>query len=106
MLQRALDRGPVATDTTRSPPVTTHPAPYAEPGSRGLVGRWRARSFGPASERPYRRRTSDWIRLAVATMVLVALSRHAGDLTRTERSVFEAFNTLPSGLRSLFRLVY
>jgi undecaprenyl-diphosphatase len=39
-------------------------------------------------------------------MVLVALSRHAGDLTRTERSVFEAFNTLPSGLRSLFRLVY
>ena len=31
------------------------------------------RTFGPASEEPYRRRTSDWVRVAVAVVALVLL---------------------------------
>jgi len=38
--------------------------------------------------------------------VLVVASLHAGAVTRTERSIFQTFNTLPSGAKSLFRLLY
>jgi glycosyltransferase 2 family protein len=66
----------------------------------------RRRWFGPAAEQPYRRRTTDWIRVVTAAVVLAVLSVHAGSVTRTERTVFQFFNSLPSGLQSLFAVVY
>ena len=40
-------------------------APPAEAPRPSRMAAWRAHSFGPASEQPYRRRTSDWIRLVL-----------------------------------------
>ena len=68
--------------------------------------RWRAQAFGPASEEPYRRRTSDWIRLSVAAVVLGLLIAHEGHATSAERDAFTFFNHLPHGLSSLFKLSY
>jgi undecaprenyl-diphosphatase len=62
--------------------------------------------FGPAAERPYRRRTTDWIRLVTAGVLLAALSVHAGHLTRTEQTVFQFFNSLPGGLQSFVATFY
>ncbi|HWC39946.1 MAG TPA: lysylphosphatidylglycerol synthase domain-containing protein [Acidimicrobiales bacterium] len=70
------------------------------------VGRWRERSFGPASEEPYRRRTSDWVRVGVAAAVLTLLASHVGVAGEAQRALFHFFNSLPGGLKSLFRAIY
>jgi uncharacterized membrane protein YbhN (UPF0104 family)/tRNA A-37 threonylcarbamoyl transferase component Bud32 len=72
----------------------------------GRVTRWRQVGFGPASEEPYRRRASDWVRLVVAVVLVYLCARHAGELTNTEQSVFEFFNTLPDELKTLFEALY
>ncbi len=95
----------MATDTTQ-PGAPAEESADATAPAPGRIRRWREGSFGPASELPYRRRTSDWIRLVAAAAVLTALSRHVNDVTNTEKSVFDFFNTLPSGLQSFFRLLY
>jgi uncharacterized membrane protein YbhN (UPF0104 family) len=67
---------------------------------------WRAHSFGPASEQPYRRRTSDWIRLVIGGSILAFAIWHQNDPTDFERNLFTFVNGLPNQLESLFRLVY
>lgn len=62
----------------------------------------RRRWFGPAAEQPFRRRTTDWLRLGTAVVVLALLGAHVGHLTPPELNVFRFFNTLPSGLHSAF----
>ena len=62
--------------------------------------------FGPASEEPYRRRTSDWLRLATAIVLLVVAARHAGSTSATEQAIFDFFNTLPNWLLPVFRSLY
>jgi undecaprenyl-diphosphatase len=66
----------------------------------------RRRWFGPAAEQPFQRRPSDQIRVVVAVIVMVVLAAHVGDLSRTERAVFQFFNTLPAGLQSFFETLY
>ena len=70
------------------------------------VSRWRVQTFGPADEHPYRRRTSDWIRLIVAVAVVAWLATGADQVGDVEHTVFEAFNQLPDSLDDLFRLLY
>ena len=41
--------------------------------------RWQHRTFGPASEQPYRRRTSGRLRLAFAFVLVVGTCFHFGD---------------------------
>jgi len=60
------------------------------------VQRFRASTFGPASEEPYRRRTSDWIRVVVAAALLLIAAQHAGGVTVTEQAIFDFFNSAPS----------
>ena len=74
--------------------------------ARERVRRFRASTFGPASEEPYRRRTSDWIRVVVAAVLLVVAARHAGGITDTEQAIFDFFNSLPAWLLPVFRTVY
>ena len=62
--------------------------------------------FGPASEEPYRRRTSDWIRVTTAIVLVVIATRHAGFTTATEQAIFDFFNTLPNWLLPVFRNLY
>ena len=67
---------------------------------------WRVRMFRPAGEGDLRRRTRDWFGLLLGVAVLVVTSLHHGDVTRSERAVFDLFNTLPNGLAALFRALY
>ena len=70
------------------------------------VQRYRASTFGPASEEPYRRRTSDWLRVVVASALLLVAARHAGGVTVTEQAIFDFFNSAPGWLLPVFRTVY
>ena len=68
--------------------------------------RWRNGSFGRASELPYRRRTSDRIRVAVAVVLLAALIAHWDHPTQAEVDLFRLVNGLPNDLSTLFRGLY
>ena len=96
----------MAVDTT---PTSDAPVP-AEAGEakhhRLSPSTWRAHTFGPASEEPYRRRTSDRVRLIVAVALLVALAFHEGDVSNTEANIAQFFNGLPDDLESFFRVIY
>jgi glycosyltransferase 2 family protein len=67
---------------------------------------WRRRLFQPAAEGDFRRRTRDWVQLAVVAVLLVLAAHHAGNVTASERALFDLFNTLPNGLAPLFRGLY
>jgi len=71
-----------------------------------MPGFRRLRLFDRASEEPYRRRTSDWVRVMVAAVFLVLAARHAGDVTASERALLDLFNSLPGGLVRLGRGLY
>jgi undecaprenyl-diphosphatase len=62
--------------------------------------------FRPAAEGALRRRTRDWFGLFAGIALLVVTSLHHGNVTRSERAVFDLFNTLPGALAPLFRAVY
>jgi uncharacterized membrane protein YbhN (UPF0104 family) len=86
---------------TPAAPASTEGAP-----AKGWMRQWRHGTFGPASEQPYRRRTSDWIRLVIAAAILVGTAFHVNDLTRSEGELFKLFNTLPDALSPLFVTLY
>ena len=67
---------------------------------------WRRGMFRPAAEGALRRRTRDWFGLFVGIALLIVTSLHHGDVTRSERAVFDLFNTLPGALAPLFRSLY
>jgi uncharacterized membrane protein YbhN (UPF0104 family)/tRNA A-37 threonylcarbamoyl transferase component Bud32 len=72
-------------------------------------GRWagmRGRMFGPASELPYRRRTSDRIRVGVAFVLMALLIAHEGNENPSENDLFQLINGLPDALAPLFELLY
>ncbi len=77
-----------------------------EPTHLATAGSWRARIFRPAAEGDLRRRTRDWVGLVVGVTLLLMASLHHGDVTRSERAVFDLFNTLPGGLAPVFRALY
>ena len=62
--------------------------------------------FRPATEGALRRRTRDWFGLIAGIVLLVVTSLHHGDVTRSERAVFDLFNTLPGALAPVFRALY
>src|SRR5262245_19347299 len=71
--------------------------------------RWshlRTGSFGPASELPYRRRTSDWIRVAIAGALLAAFIVHWSHPWTAEQELFQLVNGLPDDFASFFRALY
>jgi uncharacterized membrane protein YbhN (UPF0104 family) len=84
-------------------PVDTTEDQSAKPSR---MASWRAHSFGPASEQPYRRRTSDWVRLVVGTSIFVFTIWHQDDPTQFEKNLFTTLNGLPSDLDSFFHLIY
>ena len=67
---------------------------------------WRLTTFGPADEQPFRRRTSDWIRLVVAATITALLIDRHDQVGAAEQALFEFFNGLPDSLADLFRLLY
>jgi hypothetical protein len=71
-----------------------------------LRQRVHANSFGPASEEPYRRRVSDWIRLGVGVALLAVLTVHYGEASRPERELSKAIRSFPNALESPVRLLY
>jgi len=92
------------TTTTDAPDAPDSPATEPEQPSR--LAAWRAHSFGPASEQPYRRRTSDWVRLVIGVGILVFAIWHQDDPGTFERNLFTTLNGLPSELDTFFRLLY
>src|SRR5690349_18623723 len=77
-----------------------------EAGGGSAWARARARSFGPASEEPYRRRVSDWIRLAVGVVLMALLLAHQEHESRPELDLYRAVRDLPHELDSAVRLLY
>src|SRR5215470_9292368 len=78
----------------------------APPAKTSRMESWRAHSFGPASEQPYRRRTSDWVRLVVGASIFAFTIWHQDNPTQFEKDLFTTLNGLPEQLDSLFRLLY
>ncbi|MGZ6962620.1 MAG: lysylphosphatidylglycerol synthase domain-containing protein [Acidimicrobiia bacterium] len=72
----------------------------------GRMEQWRGRAFGPASELPYRRRTSDWIRVGVALLLMAVVIAHEGHENTSEESLFRLVNGLPNALEPLFQILY
>jgi uncharacterized membrane protein YbhN (UPF0104 family) len=97
---KAEMEGTVSAATAPPGVATTPDVPAA---SRG---QWRLHTFGPASEKPYRRRTSDWLRLAIALAIVIGTCFHVGDLTAPERALFQTFNQLPGGLNPFFTALF
>lgn len=62
--------------------------------------------FARASEEPYRRRTTDAIRLVAATAGVIWLSQHSARNSDLSLAVFHALNGLPGSLRPLFEVLY
>src|SRR3954466_5891012 len=88
--------------TTTEAPENPDPAP-AKPSR---MAAWRSHSFGPASEQPYRRRTSDWFRLVIGVGILAFAIWHQDDPGTFERNLFTTLNGLPDDLTSFFRGLY
>src|SRR3954452_7807985 len=72
----------------------------------GRIQEWKGRAFGPASELPYRRRTSDKIRVVIALVLTALLIAHQGHENTSEGSLFQLVNGLPDALAPLFELLY
>jgi uncharacterized membrane protein YbhN (UPF0104 family)/membrane-associated phospholipid phosphatase/tRNA A-37 threonylcarbamoyl transferase component Bud32 len=64
------------------------------------------RTFGPASEEPYRRRTSDRIRVVVAAGVMAVVVAKYGSPSGANQSLFAFFNGLPDDLQPVFETLY
>ena len=75
-------------------------------GAEGRVATFRGRAFGPASEHPYRRRTSDRIRLVIAIVLMALVIAHQGHENTSEDSLFQLINGLPDALAPLFEFLY
>ncbi len=94
-------------------PVATTAAPTKKPGSAkapdghdGRLVRWRTNTFGPASERPFRRRTSDWIRLISAVAIVAFTIAHESHAGAFEQNLYALLNGLPGDLRAFFAGLY
>lgn len=79
-----------------------------DPGQRvgAALVHIRLNTFGPADEEPFRRRTSDWIRVVVGAGVFAVLVVNHDQIGALEASLFDTFNDLPDDLEPLFRALY
>lgn len=75
-------------------------------GFRSRLHAWRGHAFGPASELPYRRRSSDVVRLVVGVVLLALVIVHEGNPTQFEQDLFTLVNGLPDTLLTVFDLLY
>ena len=89
------------------------PSPKEDVGDKGRADRARERfrslpthTFGPASEEPYRRRTSDWVRVAVAVVALGLLVAYHDNPSHANQDLFRFFNGLPNDLQPFFQTLY
>jgi undecaprenyl-diphosphatase len=89
--------------TTTDAPESSDTTGEAKPSR---MAAWRAHSFGPASEQPYRRRTSDWVRLVLGIAILAFAIWHQDDPGNFERNLFTTLNGLPNDLDTFFRGLY
>ena len=91
-------------------PSPASPGGGADEGRAGRVAeRVRGlptRTFGPASEEPYRRRTSDCVRVVVAVAAIVVLVAYHDNPSDANLDLFRFFNGLPDDLRPLFQTLY
>ena len=91
-------------------PSAASPEGGADKGRAGRVGeRFQGlptRTFGPASEEPYRRRTSDWVRVVVAVAAIALLVAYHDNPSNANLDLFRFFNGLPDDLRPLFQTLY
>jgi tRNA A-37 threonylcarbamoyl transferase component Bud32/uncharacterized membrane protein YbhN (UPF0104 family) len=77
-------------------------APMFEPPIVPEVDATISAPFGRASERPYHRRGSDWLRLLTGVAVLAWLVPFGNRSSSIDQAVIDALSGLPSGLDPLF----
>ena len=95
----ACDTPAVAVDTDVAEGDTPHQSWFAIQGLR-------SRTFGPASEQPYRRRTSDWIRLVIAVGIMVALASTRDDPTDARTTSSGSSTACPTSSQPFFERSY
>ncbi len=78
----------------------------AESEPQGRLARWRSHTFGPASELPYRRRSSDWVRLILGVLIVAFAIANEGSPGDFEENLYSLLNGLPGDLRSFFTALY
>ena len=78
----------------------------AESEPKGRLAQWRSHTFRPASELPYRRRSSDWVRLVLGALVVAFAIANEGSPGEFEQNLYSLLNGLPSDLRSFFTALY
>ena len=96
-------------DVSADPATDASPSAADGHGAERVVTRVRTlprRTFGPASEEPYRRRTSDWVRVVTAVIALVVLVASHDDPSNADIDLFRFFNGLPDGMQPLFETLY
>src|SRR6478609_3108828 len=69
------------------------------------AGAVRSRAFGRADEKPYRRLTGDWIRVATAVVLLTLSLAHHEDDSQAELAFKKFWAALPSGLHGFFEML-
>ncbi len=65
-----------------------------------------SRTFGPASEEPYRRRASDWVRVVVAVVAIALLVAYHDSPSNANQDLFRFFNGLSNDLKPVFQTLY
>ncbi len=97
--------GPVDTEVAAADAPPEAPT-GKKPGLEHRVATFRGRAFGPASELPYRRRTSDRIRVVVAIVLMALAIAHQDGVNTSEHALFDFFNGLPDALAPVFEFLY
>src|SRR4051794_7905423 len=73
---------------------------------RGRLQGLPQRTFGPASEEPYRRRVSDWVRLVTAVVAVTFLVVTHAEPSQSNNDLFRFVNGLPDNLQPAFEALY
>lgn len=82
------------------PDAAPAPAPALPAGARAR------RFFGPPSEKPFRRRATDWNRVVLGGLITAAAGYTAEHPTSLEAHAFTLINGLPGGLQPLLAIWY
>ncbi len=70
------------------------------------LNRWRIGTFGPASEKPYRRLTRDYLRVLISVLIVLYLCDNVNTVSDLSKNIYKTINGMPDGMESFFILAF